>query len=268
MREARALAAVAAILVSTTVWIALSLPATAQCGTDISGGIYDSGSYGAGGSAGECESGGGGSGDSSPGLTVERIVRSEPSICAGTPDALLEILEYYNSQGLLVDRVSRCVGAIVPGELVPVPPPPPSPTEVMERLPLPAPEVHTSPPGQGLVGFETYFWWGAVTTLPPVNVQVGEWSATVTPQLEQVRWDFGNGDSATSDRAGNEADPSVVYTYTSQCDCTVTVTATWGGTVSLSHPLLGAPLTQQATGVAFSESLPYDVIEREAVVVG
>lgn len=242
---------------------------SAACETLIGGDIGGGGGYGGGGTIScDGDSQGGGSDQGNPGGFVLRETRSEPSICAGTPDALMELLSFYDAGGNLVNTISRCVGAIVPGEPVPVPPPPPSPTEVMERLPLPAPEVHTSPPGQGLVGFETYFWWGAVTTLPPVNVQVGEWSATVTPQLEQVRWDFGNGDSATSDRAGSEADPSVVYTYTSQCDCTVTVTATWGGTVSLSHPLLGAPLTQQATGVAFSESLPYDVIEREAVVVG
>ena len=130
------------------------------------------------------------------------------------------------------------------------------------------PEVHTSPPGRGLVGFETWLWWGADTEPPPISVTVGEWTATVAPVLQQVEWDMGNGDVVTGNGPGTEADPSATYVYERQCACTVTLTATWGGSVTLSHPLLPTPIQQSAAGVPFTATAAYDVVEREAVIVG
>lgn len=238
--------------------------ASAVCTSEIGGGISNDGSYGGGGRAESCP----------PGSAAERVryavvreIRSEPIICIGTPDGLMETIRFYDRvTGTLIRTVSRCVGASVPGE--PSAPPPPAPTDVLRRLPLPMPEIHTSPPGQGLVGFETHFWWGADTAVPPVTVTVGDWTATVAPRLERVEWDFGNGDTASSNVAGTEQDPSVVYTYEQQCECTVTVTATWGGQITLAHPLLGTPVAQTATGVPFTATLAYDVQEREAIIVG
>jgi hypothetical protein len=101
-----------------------------------------------------------------------------------------------------------------------------------------------------------------------VSVVVGEWSVTVVPVLQSVDWDMGNGDHVAGDGTGSEEHPSARYTYTTQCDCTITLTLTWGGTVTMSHPLAPAPIVQEAPGVAFTTSSAYDVVEREAVVVG
>jgi len=240
-----------------------SARAAQACGDDTTGGVYGDATYGGGGTCtptGGDEAGGG----SPTTYDVVRSVRPEPIICAGTPDGLLEVLEYYDpSTGTLVDTVSRCIGAIVPGD-----PLPPAPSEVLQRAPLPLPEVHTSPANRGLVGFETWLWWGADTELEPLTVTVGEWSATVAPVLQDVEWDMGNGDVVTGDGAGSEAEPSARYAYERRCACTITLTATWGGTVTLSHPLLGAPIVQQAGAVPFTATLAYEVEEREAVVVG
>jgi hypothetical protein len=188
-------------------------------------------------------------------------------LCAGTPDARLEILQYFDPvTNLLVDTVSRCIGPNIPGD--PQPPAPPSASEVVQRLPLPAPLVNTSPPGQGLVGFETWLWWGGDANPPPVTIVVDGWSATVQPVLLGVDWDMGNGDVVAGNGPGSEDNPSAKYTYETQCDCTITVTLTWGGTVSMSHVLAPVPIVTQAPPVQFATSTPYDVIEREAVVVG
>ena len=238
----------------------------APCGTVIDGDIGDDDLTYGGGGTGECTGGGSNSNGSAPTRSV-RSVREEPSLCPGTPDARMEIIDIYDrATGALVDTVSRCVEPNIPGD--PQPPPAPSALEVFERLPLPLPRVQTSPPGQGLVGFETWLWWGGDDTPPPVSVVVGEWAATVQPTLAAIEWDMGNGDRVIGNGPGREEQPSARYTYTTQCECTITMTLRWTGTVTLTHPLAPAPLVQQAPPVPFSGSAAYDVVEREAVVVG
>jgi hypothetical protein len=238
-----------------------------DCGTSVGGDVgRTDGTYGGGGSHRDCPSGGANGGGTDD-YVVTRFVRAEPALCAGTPDALQEIIEYRDpASGALVDRVVRCVGPNIPRQ--PQPPAPPSATEVVSRLPLPPPLVNTSPPGRGLVGFETWLWWGGDANPPPVTVVVDGWSATVTPVLLGVDWDMGNGDHVAGNGTGSEESPSAKYTYETHCDCTITVTLTWGGTVTLTHPLAPAPIVVDAPPVPFATSAPYDVVEREAVVVG
>lgn len=235
-----------------------------QCGTSLNGQIGAGGYYGGHGEISCPPPSTEGAADG--GTYVIREVRPEPSLCAGTPDARLEVIRVFDSNASQISVSSRCVGPNVPGD--PVPPPPPAPEEALRQAPLPAPGVRTSPPGRGLVGFPTHLWWDAETDLPPISVTVGEWSATVTPRLVGITWDMGNGDVVEGDGPGSEDDPSAVYTYRRRCDCTITMTATWGGTVSFSHPLLPAPIVVEAGAVPFTASATYGVVEREAVVVG
>jgi hypothetical protein len=240
--------------------IAIPDPALGQCESSISGGVYTSGTYGAHGEV-SCPDDGPRSGS---GVRSERTVRIEPTVCAGTPDARLEVIQYFDATGALIDTVSRCIGPNVPGDPAPIPP---TVTDVMQRLPLPMPEIHTSPRNRGLVGIETWLWWGGEDTPPPVVIGVDGWTATVQPRLARVEWDMGNGDVVEGNGPGSEAQPSATYVYERQCDCTITVTVVWGGSVTFSHPLVPAPLVQESPGVPFTTSMPYEVDEREAVIV-
>jgi hypothetical protein len=265
-RWAEAAIAVGAMLTVSGPVGAGSANAAEPCGTHLSGGLSADGTYGGHGVVRSCGNDGSRRGGS-PIHDILRTVTSEPSLCAGTPDARLETLRTYDrGTGALIRTTSRCVGPNVPGD--PEPPPPPAPEEALRRAPLPSPGINTSPPGRGLVGFATHLWWDAVTDLPPVTVSVGEWSATVTPVLLGITWDLGNGDRVAGNGPGSEDSPSAIYTYERQCDCTITMTARWGGSVSFSHPLLAAPITVESPPVEFSISTAYDVVEREAVVVG
>jgi hypothetical protein len=232
----------------------------ASCGASIEGGVYGTGTYGGSGSTTACPTPASGG----RATTAEREVLFDP-VCAGTPDARLEVVRVYDTaSGVLLRTERNCVGPNIPGDPAPVPP---SVTDVMQRLPLPMPEIHTSPRNRGLVGVETWLWWGGEDTPPPVVIGVDGWTATVQPRLARIEWDMGNGDVVEGNGPGSEAQPSATYVYERQCDCTITVTLVWAGSVTFSHPLVPAALVQESPGVPFTTSMPYEVEEREAVIV-
>jgi hypothetical protein len=73
----------------------------------------------------------------------------------------------------------------------------------------------------------------------------------------------------TAESAGvDERDPSLTYVYRYQCDCTVTLTVEWSGTVTLTHPLTPVPMVQEVGPVSFTDSFAYVVESREGVIVG
>ena len=126
-----------------------------------------------------------------------------------------------------------------------------------------------NPRVRGLVGLETWLWWGADVSTPSLSVQAGEWSASITVDAPTITWNLGNGDVLRGNGAGTgDADPSLRYVYERACECTITLTVEWTGVVTLTHPLAAAPIVQRVGPVAFSESFPYVVEEREAVIVG
>ena len=145
----------------------------------------------------------------------------------------------------------------------------PSAVEVFRSAPLVAPEVHVNPVVRGLVGLETWLWWGVDPQTPSLSVQAGEWSASITVDAPHIVWDLGNGDVREGEGAGTGADdPSLRYVYERQCDCVITLTVEWSGTVTLTHPLAPAPVVESVGPVEFTDSIPYVVEEREAVIVG
>jgi hypothetical protein len=115
---------------------------------------------------------------------------------------------------------------------------------------------------------ETYLWWGADTAVPPLSVTAGEWTATVEARVSSLRWDLGNGDVLTGRGSGSEPVPSATYVYTESCDCTVSLTVVWEGTVTLTHPALPAPIVEPVGPVEVTDSFAYEVEEREAVIIG
>lgn len=257
--------AIAWMLVQLVPVTAGAVASAQSCSGDAGGNISPGGVHVVARDAG-CATGGGGS--QSPRYEVVREVRPEPVLCPNTPDGLREIIRYYlPGTNTLVDTVSRCIEGDAPGD--PGPPPPPSPTEVFRSAPLTVPEVHVNPTVRGLVGLETWLWWGADVDTPALTAQAGEWSASIEVDAPTIVWDLGNGDVVEGQGAGTGAeDPSLRYVYESACDCTITLTVEWSGTVTLTHPLAPAPIVESVGPVAMTATTTYAVEEREAVIVG
>ena len=237
---------------------------TYDCARVIEGDIGNHGTYGGTGTT-VCPPGGGGGAAGGPAYVIDVTVVADANVCNDTPDARLEIRRYYDPvTRVLVATERQCIGPDIPGDPVPVPP---SVVDVMQRLPLPPPQIHTSPHNRGLVGIETWLWWGGEQSPPPVVIGVDGWTASVQPRLASIEWDMGNGDRVAGNGPGSEEQPSATYVYERQCDCTITVTLVWAGAVTFSHPLLPAPIVQESPGVPFTTSVTYEVDEREAVIV-
>ncbi|MBA2495956.1 MAG: hypothetical protein H0V33_02475 [Acidimicrobiia bacterium] len=148
---------------------------------------------------------------------------------------------------------------------VAAPPPPPSAQQVADAIALPAPEVTLNPDAIGVVGLETWLWWDAATTAS-VGVSLDGWTGTVTARVIGMRWDMGNGEAATAERTGTEANPSTTYAYPEVCACTVTFSATWEGTFTLTHPLAPEPYIAELGTQTYSASRDYTVSAFEAVI--
>ncbi|MFJ3789845.1 hypothetical protein [Kitasatospora sp. NPDC090091] len=82
----------------------------------------------------------------------------------------------------------------------PAAPPPMNPgtkaKEIWDALTFPFPEPGVAPEGTSVVGVPVWFWLKNATTLNPVTVTEGAISVTVTPKLESVEWDLGDGGPA------------------------------------------------------------------------
>lgn len=148
----------------------------------------------------------------------------------------------------------------------PDPLPPPSAEAILAQASLPAAQVRTTPANRGLVGFPNWFWYDGPTEVP-VSASLNGWTGTATARAVAWRWDFGDGASESSPEPGTEADPAVTHTYIRQGTRQIVLTVTW----EASFTLTGWGTTV-STGLGRIDlpgaPLPYDVAEREAVIVG
>ncbi len=146
---------------------------------------------------------------------------------------------------------------------------PPSAEEVVAQAPIPVPVVNINPHVRGLVGIETWLWYdqAAAVTLPPVALD--GWSVDADLSVAALAWDMGNGDVVTGTGPGTEDDPSATYVYENECaPCTITMTVTWSGSYTVTHPSAPAPVTFALGAHQVRTELVYDVPEVEAVVIG
>lgn len=194
--------------------------------------------------------------------------------CTRSPDGLRVVrVTVWADTGDVVSVERYCFGFRAdaeiteygPGSAPAAAPPPPSAQQVADAIALPAPEVTLNPEAIGVVGLETWLWWDAATTAS-VGVNLDGWTGTVTARVIGMRWDMGNGEAATAERTGTEANPSTTYTYPEVCACTVTFAATWEGTFTLTHPLAPEPYIAELGTQTYSASRDYTVSAFEAVI--
>jgi hypothetical protein len=155
--------------------------------------------------------------------------------CPTTPDAAQWQDKLYDrTTGEVLARQYTCVSPTEPAP--PLPPLPPAPFEVWSKAAVPLPEVRINPHGDGLVGLSTWLWYDQATTQTLVVDAPPYWTVTVKVGVIGYRWDLGNGDTVTGREPGSELHPSAKYTYQHDCGCTVTATAIWGGSYTVSGP--------------------------------
>ena len=209
-----------------------------------------------------------------PRSNSRRTTRPREVSACDNPDSLAEtIRENEVGSNTVAHSVSHCFRRPPrdrgPAAAAPSSPPPPAAVEVFQSAPLVAPAIRVNPQVRGLVGLEAWLWWGADVALPTLTVAAGEWSASIVVDAPTLVWDLGNGDVLRGDGVGTgPAAPSLRYVYENVCDCTITLTVRWTGTVTLTHPAASAPIVEAVGPVDFTTSIPYEVEEREAVIVG
>jgi hypothetical protein len=156
----------------------------------------------------------------------------------------------------------------------PPPAPPPTFQQVFDLAKLPVPSVVTSPKADGLVGLQNWFWWqdanGGHAASKGVSVTTpdGRWTATGTAQLTRVTWDLGNGDRVSAGGGalpGSEASPAAHYTYQHDGTYTITETALWTATFTLTDNALGLTTTTGQGATQTIGTRNYTVHEVQAV---
>lgn len=163
------------------------------------------------------------------------------------------------------EGIERCSLDPAPPPLLPAPP---TAVELWDAAGLPQPALHASPPGGGLVGFETWFWSNVPPTPVQATVTLRGWQATVVAEPVEWVWDPGDGTPALrATRPGTPEDPAARHPYTRKGTYEVTHTVVWRGTFTLA----GYGVVQQAESLGTvrpATTTPYPVQEREAVLVG
>lgn len=162
-----------------------------------------------------------------------------------------------------------------PPELAPpIPPPPPPAPPTLEEITrvakgaFIAPSVHLSPPGDGLTGLDTWFWYeGEDVATAGETIRGYQVVATMRPVA--YVWDTGDdrpGHVLSSTQPGSAGAPAATWLYETKGTYTVYVQAIWDGTWTFSgwgSSASGDLATIRATG-----SRPYVVNEVRSVLTG
>jgi len=221
------------------------------------------------------------SGPSRP-VAVRDLSHDDRSGCPRSPDGYRVVRQYvWADTGEVFATESYCFGFRPEAEPAappepgapapPAPPPPPSVEPVADAVAFPATEISLNPDALGATGLEVWLWWEPVDTVTTAVTLAG-WTGTVTPRIVALQWNMGNGDivTATPERTATttEADPAATYVYQHSCDCQLTVTATWSGTFTLTHPLAPTPYVASLGVQDRPATRAYEVVSIEAVGTG
>ena len=138
-------------------------------------------------------------------------------------------------------------------------------------VPIPATQVRLSPPGEGLVGMSTWLWFADPGELV-VPVNLNGWSGQARAHVARYDWAVGQDadgtggeDHVTSSTPGDAGHPSATYVYHRHCACTVSVTAWWTGTYTVTEPA-GTSVTIDLGQHAVTAAAAYPVKQLQAVI--
>ena len=116
------------------------------------------------------------------------------------------------------------------------PPPPPSAGQVWSEVPLPAPVPDINPATAGITQLASWFWVKGGGGPVSVTAEMGASTVTATASPVAYQWDFGDGTSAASGRAGGEGAPSVTHTYVEKGTYSVGLAVEYAGSYSFAGP--------------------------------
>lgn len=168
-----------------------------------------------------------------------------------------------------------------PGQEAPEPPPPPPSYELIvenmqEALKLP-PRVNPGGGVPGLTGLDSWLWCDDPGSVGP-SVELNGWRGEVAASVSHLDWSMKGPSPAerSARECGSEAQPAAIWIPETMGPHSVTLTATYSGTWTLSGqvdlgggPVPVAPQTFPLADVVVpSDPLDYPVIEHVGVLVG
>ncbi|MGQ0615452.1 MAG: hypothetical protein ACT4PW_00420 [Acidimicrobiia bacterium] len=127
-----------------------------------------------------------------------------------------------------------------------------------------------SPPGYGVVGIATYFWYEDPGVVE-VPVSVRGWTGTATVTLDRYSWSVGNDrdrDGAAdvvTGPPGTAETPSATYVYDHDGLYPVVVSAHWSGTYTVTNPD-GFTAVAGLDDQVLTAGTGYPVVEIQAVI--
>lgn len=125
------------------------------------------------------------------------------------------------------------------------PPPPPSPQAVTalvrDQAGIVVPDVRVSPPGRGVTGFESWFWYDGQDGVR-VSATLGGWAVEAT--MAPTRWcwlpEAAGQDWRCAETPGNADAPAARHVYETSRPNTVRIQVTWAGSYRVSRAGVGS----------------------------
>lgn len=151
----------------------------------------------------------------------------------------------------------------------PTPPPPPAPPTMAEITALAqaevrAPTVGVSPPGDGLTGLETWYWYEGQSQVS-VETSIRGYAVTATMTPTHYFWQTGE-ELLGSPVPGSSSVPAAYWTYQTKNDYRVFVQVVWDGTWAFEG--FGATASGDLATIRATGARDYTVNEVRSVLQG
>jgi hypothetical protein len=179
-----------------------------------------------------------------------------------------ELVEYDRSVEPPTETVMQ-TSCFPPIDAPPVTPPPPAPPTMAEITALAQAEVRpptvgVSPPGDGLTGLETWFWYEGQDQVS-VETSIRGYAVTATMTPSHYFWETGQG-LLGSPVPGSASAPAATYVYETKNDYRIFVQVVWDGTWTFEG--WGASAAGSLATIRASGARDYTVNEVRSVLEG
>jgi hypothetical protein len=201
------------------------------------------------------------------GLTVPAPCSTDGLL--GTPNGFVyDVVVIDNATGEVRSTTTQCIEIAVPTPGVPAAllPAPPTIAEIWKAVPLPAPALNVSPDAEGVTGLATWLWSGSVAQVP-VAVTINGWTVTGVANLTGYRFETGDGDRADTTAAGTRDQPAATHVYDVKGAYTISAASVWEAEVTMTGPLLPAPVPVGMGSAVLTSSRDYPVVEVRSALV-